>query len=304
MPADELTLELAQQKLVDRLHWFQLDRRDFLKLCGGGLLVCLGGASDKAQEAGGGFREHELPQEVSAWVHIDEGGTITVFTGKVEVGQNIRTSLAQLVAEELRVPFGSITMVMGDTDLTPWDMGTFGSRSTPTMGPQLRTMAAAARQILIEAASQQWNADPATLIAANGKVTNPKTSQSLTYGEITRGKKLMQTVAGDPPLMPASEWKIARRAPPQVRRMQLRDGDTSISVRHHSSRHGVRQNPAPRWIQCHTCLSGQQRGRENACNSDSAGWRFRWRRGRGSMVSGASALNHTGEVECASANFK
>ncbi len=74
MPADELTLELAQQKLVDRLHWFQLDRRDFLKLCGGGLLVCLGGASDKAQEAGGGFREHELPQEVSAWVHIDEGG--------------------------------------------------------------------------------------------------------------------------------------------------------------------------------------------------------------------------------------
>ncbi|MGB0123765.1 MAG: molybdopterin cofactor-binding domain-containing protein [Silvibacterium sp.] len=209
MPVDELTLELAQQKLVDRLHWFQLDRRDFLKLCGGGLLVCLGGASDKAQEAGKGFREHELPKEVSAWVHIDEGGTITVFTGKVEVGQNIRTSLAQLVAEELRVPFGSITMVMGDTDLTPWDMGTFGSRSTPTMGPQLRTMAAAARQILIEAASQQWNADPAALIAANGKVTNPKTSQSLTYGEITRGKKLMQTVAGDPPLMPAIEWKIA-----------------------------------------------------------------------------------------------
>ena len=68
---------------------------------------------------------------------VDEAGKIPIFTGKVEVGQNIRTSLAQLVAEELRVPFNAITMVMGDTDLTPWDMGTFGSRSTPTMGPQL-----------------------------------------------------------------------------------------------------------------------------------------------------------------------
>jgi isoquinoline 1-oxidoreductase len=113
MEADELSLELAQPEIGDRLHWFQLDRRDFLKLCGGGLLVCLAGASGSAQESGRGFREHELPQEVSAWIHIDEDEKITIFTGKVEVGQNIRTSLAQLVAEELRVPFNRITMVMG-----------------------------------------------------------------------------------------------------------------------------------------------------------------------------------------------
>ena len=84
-----------------------------------------------------------------------------VFTGKVEVGQNIRTSLAQLVAEELRVPFDSIAMVMGDTDLTPWDMGTFGSRTTPTMGPQLRTMAAAARQMLLEIGRRTLASRPA-----------------------------------------------------------------------------------------------------------------------------------------------
>src|SRR5262249_48206567 len=141
MPADELTRELAEHEIGERIHWFQLDRRDFLKLCGGGLLVLLEGSSVAAQETGRGSRGHELPKEVSAWVNIDAGGKITVFTGKVEIGQNIRTSLAQLVAEELRVPVGTITMVMGDTDLTPWDMGTFGSRSTPTMGPQLRTMA-------------------------------------------------------------------------------------------------------------------------------------------------------------------
>jgi CO/xanthine dehydrogenase Mo-binding subunit len=209
MPTDELTHELAQHEIRNRVHWFELDRRDFLKLCGGGLLVLLEGGSAAAQESGRGFRGRELPKEVSAWVHIDASSRVTVFTGKVEVGQNIRTSLAQLVAEELRVPFDSITMVMGDTDLTPWDMGTFGSRSTPTMGPQLRTMAMTAREMLIEAAAQKWKVDSSTLTAADGHVTNPKSHESLTYGEITRGEKLTQSVSGDPPLTPATEWKIA-----------------------------------------------------------------------------------------------
>src|SRR5580698_11241472 len=144
MPTDEM---------VDRLHWFRLDRREFLRLCGGGLLVCLTGGRDEAQESGRGSRDQVLPQEISAWLHIDEGSKITVFTGKVEVGQNIRTSLAQLVADEIRVPFDSITMVMGDTDLVPWDMGTFGSRTTPTMAPQLRNMAVAGRELLVEMAA-------------------------------------------------------------------------------------------------------------------------------------------------------
>ncbi len=236
MPADELTLELAQQQLRDRLHWFQLDRRDFLKLCGGGLLVCLASATAMAQESGRGIREHELPREVSAWVHIDEDGKITIFTGKVEVGQNIRTSLAQLVAEELRVPFNAITMVMGDTDLTPWDMGTFGSRSTPTMGPQLRTMASAARQMLVEAAAQRWKVNPSMLTAADGRVTNPKNRQSLTYGEITRGEKLTQTVSGDPPLTPASDWKIAGAVLPKA------DGRDYVTGKHQYPSDIVRPN--------------------------------------------------------------
>jgi CO/xanthine dehydrogenase Mo-binding subunit len=226
MPADELALEAARQEVRDRLHWFQLDRRDFLKLCGGGLLVMLEGPRLAAQEAGRSFHGHDLPTDVSAWVHIDADGRITIFTGKVEVGQNIRTSLAQLVAEELRVPFDTITIVMGDTDLTPWDMGTFGSRSTPTMGPQLRTMAATARQMLVEAAAQRWKADPSTLTAENGRVTDPKSRQSLTYGEITRGEKLTQSVSGDPPLTPASDWKIAGTAVPKA------DGRDFVSGKH------------------------------------------------------------------------
>src|SRR6516165_2018128 len=134
-----------------------LDRRNFLKGLSAGLLVVFSPVGAWEQESGRGFGGHELPKDISAWIHIGADGRVAVFTGKVEVGQNIRTSLAQLVAEELRVPFESITMIMGDTDLVPWDMGTFGSRSTPTMGPQLRTMAAAARQTLIEMAAERWH---------------------------------------------------------------------------------------------------------------------------------------------------
>jgi nicotinate dehydrogenase subunit B len=213
---DALTVELAQHNINDKLHWFQLDRRDFLKIFGGGLLVCLTGVSPWPQESGRSFGGHELPKVIGSWLHIAADGSVTVFTGKVEVGQNIRTSLAQLVAEELVVSFDTITMVMGDTDLTPWDMGTFGSRSTPTMGPQLRTMAAAARQTLKEMAARRWNVDPASLTAADGKVTHPQTSQSLTYGELTRGEKLVTTVSNDPRLSPASEWKIAGTAVPKA----------------------------------------------------------------------------------------
>jgi len=194
----------------------ELDRRDFLKVLRGGLLICLTHTSSWAQESGQAFGRHELPKELSAWLHIAADGQVKVFTGKVEVGQNIRTSLAQLVADELKVPFEVITMVMGDTDLTPWDMGTFGSRTTPTMGPQLRTMAAAARQMLLEIAAQRWRVAPASLTAADGKVNDPRNVRSLAYGELTRGEELVKTVSSEESLTPPAEWKIAGTAVPKA----------------------------------------------------------------------------------------
>ena len=213
---DPPVVEFAQSSSPDQPHSLQLDRRDFLKVLGGGLLVCLTHTASGTQESGRAFGGHELPKDVSAWLHITAGGQVKVFTGKVEVGQNIRTSLAQLVAEELRVPFDAVTMIMGDTDLTPWDMGTFGSRSTPTMGPQLRTMAAAARQMLLEIAAQRWQVPVATLTIANGKVTDPQKSRSIAYGKLTRGEKLVKTVSSQESLTPAQEWKIAGTAVPKA----------------------------------------------------------------------------------------
>jgi isoquinoline 1-oxidoreductase len=187
----------------------QLDRREFLKSLGAGILVVLAPGIALAQESGRGGGGHDLPKDLSAWIHIDADGVVKVFTGKVEVGQNIRTSLAQLVAEELRVPFDSVAMVMGDTDLVPWDMGTFGSRSTPTMGPQLRKMAAAARQLLLDKAAQTWHADAGTLTAADGKIVDATHSRFISYGQLTRGENLVKVVSADETLTPAAEWKIA-----------------------------------------------------------------------------------------------
>ncbi len=194
----------------------QFPRRDFLKLFGSGLLIGLAPAPVLAQEAGRRFGEHELPKDIGAWLHIGADNRVTVFTGKVEVGQNIRTSLAQQVAEELRVPFNSITMVMGDTARTPWDMGTFGSRTTPTMGPELRTMAVAARETLVQMAADQWHTSPAALHAADAKVTDSAASRSATYGELTAGKEILKVVSGDPALTAATQWKVAGAPVPKA----------------------------------------------------------------------------------------
>src|SRR6202043_1826769 len=113
---------------------------EFMKVFGGGIALIIPLSNALAQEgrpqggeSGRGAANQRTPNEIGAWIHIDEDGGITVFTGKVEMGQNIRTSLAQAVAEELHVPIGTVHLTMGDTDLTRFDMGTFVSRTTPGM---------------------------------------------------------------------------------------------------------------------------------------------------------------------------
>jgi isoquinoline 1-oxidoreductase len=209
------------QHVVPSLHWFALDRRRFLQIFGGGIAIAA--AAPKvdilAQESGRGRASQELPKELSAWIHIDKDGTITVFTGKVEMGQNIRTSLAQQVAEELRVGVASIRMVMGDTDLVPWDAGTFGSRTTPTMGPQLRAVAATAREALVGIAATRWQVPRGALAAEDGKVVDTRFKRSATYGELTLGEKIMKTLPDDlasAPVAAAASWKVAGAPTPKV----------------------------------------------------------------------------------------
>jgi len=210
-------------------YWFDLDRRDFFKFLGAGIVVVsVLQPAIVAQESGGGRqrRGESLPKEIDAWLHIGENGKIAVYTGKAEMGQNIRTSLSQAVAEELHVPIEKIEMVMGDTQLTPFDMGTFGSRTTPTMNLQLRRVAAAARDTLISLAAAQWNTDPQKLIAAEGKVTDPRGNRSVEYAALTKGQQLTQALPAEDPLIPAAEWKIAGQSTAKI------DGRDFVTGRH------------------------------------------------------------------------
>ena len=199
-------------------HHFDLPRRDFFKVLGAGIAVFAVAQDAAALHESGRQRRRgeELPREISAWLHIGEDGSVKVFTGKVEIGQNIRTSLAQSVADELRVPFESVQMVMGDTALTPFDAGTFGSRTTPAMGPQLRRVAAAARDLLIEAAAKEWSVAPEKLVAADAKITDPASGRSASYAELARGKTLAQAIPEADPVTSPDHWAIAGKPIPKV----------------------------------------------------------------------------------------
>ena len=214
-------------------HCSKMARRQFFKMLGGGIVVLFTATSALAQRRQGGRGNRraggDTPSELGAWLHVGEEGTVTVYTGKAEVGQNIRTSLTQVVAEELPTPLGSIRLVMGDTDLTPYDRGTFGSRTTPTMAPQLRKAAAAARQLLITLAAEQWNVEGDSIVVADGKVSHRKTDQSLDFGQLTKGQKLMKTIGEDVLTTPAERWQIAGRSVPKVNAREV------VTGRHHYS---------------------------------------------------------------------
>jgi len=218
--AGQIPLEPERYELrAPAPYHFDLGRRDFFKFLGAGIVVVsVLKPAIVAQESGGGRqrRGESLPQDVDAWLHLGANGKVTVYTGKVEVGQNIRTSLSQAVAEELHIPIGRIELVMGDTQLTPFDMGTFGSRTTPTMNLQLRKVAAAAREELVELAAKQWQADRLQLRAADWKVTDPKTNRTVDYAALLKGQQITRTIAADQPLIPASQWKVAGQSVPRV----------------------------------------------------------------------------------------
>ncbi|HET6573535.1 MAG TPA: molybdopterin cofactor-binding domain-containing protein [Fimbriiglobus sp.] len=206
--------EPERYELFETPTW-ESDRREFFRIAGAGLAVALlvcrdAGAQRRGGRGGGG------PREIAAWLHVGEDSKITVYTGKVEIGQNIRTSLAQAVAEELRVPFDAVRLVMADTAVTPDDGGTAGSRSTPQTASQLHRVAAAAREVLIDLAAERAKLDRGSLTVADGKVSGPGGKPSYTFGQLTEGKKLAKAVAANAPTTPPAKWTVAGRSAPKA----------------------------------------------------------------------------------------
>ena len=146
---------------------------------------------------------------IGDWLHIERDGRVIVYAGKTEMGQNIRTSLAQAVAEELRLPVMAIELVLADTARTPYDMGTVGSRTTPIMARRLHQVAAATRELLLDLAAERWQVERDQLRLDEGKIVHDLTGQALSFGELTQGQRLTQEYDDTAPVTPAEQWTVA-----------------------------------------------------------------------------------------------
>jgi nicotinate dehydrogenase subunit B len=184
-----------------------MPRRDFFKLLGGGIIVffmpgCKGKGTQTTAPA-----ERDLTKDYNAFLLIGEDGTVSCFTGKIEMGQGVITSLAQQMADELNVPFEKVKMVMGDTDLCPWDGGTWGSMTTRHFSHFMRAAAAEGRAVLLEMASQKLKVPASQLVVNDGIISDssdPK--KSVSYAELAKGKKIQKYLDTKPAVEDSSKF--------------------------------------------------------------------------------------------------
>jgi isoquinoline 1-oxidoreductase len=190
-----------------------LDRRRFCQLVGGGVVILV---TAKPADLFGQRRQY--PEDPNAYLRIGEDGRVTIFSGKIEMGQGVHTSLAQMAAEELGVPLESIDMVMGDTDSCPWDAGTWGSQSTRVFGPAVRAAAAEARTVMTKLAAEKLGAPRERLTVKDGVVSDG--NKSVTYGELAKGRQISRLVDEKAVLRAVKDFKIVGKP---TRRLDAHD---------------------------------------------------------------------------------
>lgn len=177
-------------------------RRDFFKSAGGLLIgFSIAGPLAEALRAQAPAPRPPAPagpapvgpalEKIDSWLRLTPDGSITVCTGKVEIGMGVNVALAQIVAEELSVPMNRVTMVMGDTSGTPDQGGVGASNSIASGGAALRNVSATVRELLVQAASRRLGA-PANELAVQDGVVRVKSdpSRSVSYGELVRDAHL------------------------------------------------------------------------------------------------------------------
>jgi isoquinoline 1-oxidoreductase len=192
--------------LSDRNIPSGISRRSFLRRFGGGVVIAVALADFTILE---GAPAQQYPDDFNAYLRIGEDGMVSCYTGKIEMGQGVITSLAQMMAEELDVPLASIDMVMGDTDLCPYDRGTWGSQTTRIFGPALRYAAAEARAVLVLMASEKLKVPADKLQVSDGVVYSiDKKSTKISYAQLTKGAKIVKSLGEKPKLKDPKDFKI------------------------------------------------------------------------------------------------
>lgn len=186
-----------------------LSRRTFMRLLGAGLLISVAAplsAAERRRRSRGG------PLPIASRLHVRTDGTVSVMTGKVEEGQGSRAQLTQAAAEELRLPAGRIRLIMADTALVPDDGITAGSRTTPSTVPAVREGAAAARELLVRLAAEQWQVPAERLEVRDGKVVDPEADRSITYADLGKLPEISEAFKADIPssvtLTPLAQWQV------------------------------------------------------------------------------------------------
>jgi isoquinoline 1-oxidoreductase len=207
--------------------FFSSNRRDFLKRIGGGIVIfvalndVLFGQEEAGRPRGG---RPGLPSDFNAFLRIGENGRVTCLTGKIEMGQGPITSLPQMLAEELETPLDTVDIIMGDTDLCPWDMGTFGSMTTRMFGPALQAAAAEAKVVLLELAAEALKVPQTQLVAKDGVIFDQQNPKSrMTYGQLAKGQKIERHLQAKPALKDPNQYKIAGQP------LTRRDGEDKVT---------------------------------------------------------------------------
>jgi isoquinoline 1-oxidoreductase len=202
-----------------------LSRREFLQRFAGGVLIWVA-ASDlgfgAVSEAARPMRARPtVPTDFNAFLRIGEDGRVTCFTGKIEMGQGPVTSLPQMLAEDLDVPVDSIDIIMGDTELCPFDQGTWGSLTTRVFGPLWRAAATEARGVLVELASEKLGVPVARLAVEQGVVFDREhPERRVAYGALAKGQRIERHLSTKPNLKAPGEFKVVGKP---LRRRDARD---------------------------------------------------------------------------------
>lgn len=192
-----------------------MDRRDFLKLLGGGILVTVSlGPRTLFNSKASATQMRGYPRDINAYLHIAEDGQVTLYSGKIEMGQGVMTSLCQMAADEMDVKLASMDIIMGDTDICPWDMGTFGSLTTRMFGPAVRAAAARARLVLTDLAAESLGVSRDALFVEDGVVyVTADRSRSVSYGALARGQAITHEVGEEAVIKAATDFKVMSKSP-------------------------------------------------------------------------------------------
>jgi CO/xanthine dehydrogenase Mo-binding subunit len=208
-----------------------VNRRKFLQSIGvgTGLVVAWSTRADSTLAGFGGSSEGAAlsalnqqgqqapPPQMDAYLRVNEDGTITVLTGKIEFGQGIQTGFGQIVAEELYLPFEKVDVIHGTTSMVPNDGPTAGSSSTRRTGMVIRRAAAEMREWLTELAAEELGVDAADLVLADGVISvGSDATKSTDFGTLAAGKSSMREVREDIALKDPAEYTVVGQSIPRV----------------------------------------------------------------------------------------